>query len=180
MSRRYKCKKNGSLLLLGDRRKKKNVIPANRSIYPCKFMCMVWSWATRMDGSRNNDDDVDEMSRTHQTQLGNERRREIERLSRSFHHVHFDTSVVRCFLMISELYCIWMSDTMRNTSRRSSSDSKFLSLSLLFLTLCDYSSIHFQCNGNEWVVSRPKSEISHCSCICAHVLSLSFSIFNTK
>jgi len=166
------------LTLVRGQAKEKKMILAYRSIYPCEFMCMMWCWTTRVDRSRNNNDNVDEMSGMHQTQLGNERRREIERLSRSFHHVHFDISVVRCLSMISELYCIWMSGTMRNTSRRSSNSK---SLSLLFLTLCDYSSIHFQCNGNEWVGRRARPRIVHVFVRMFFFLSLSqFSTQNKR
>jgi NADH:ubiquinone oxidoreductase subunit 2 (subunit N) len=115
------------------------------------------------------------MSGTQQTQLWNEWRREEEegQLSRSFQQVHFDAFVVRCLLMISGLCCIWVSDTMRNSNRSGSSDSKFFSI-FFFLTLYDYSSIHFECNvnDNEQVSRRARSRVVRVS-VCMFLLSLS-------
>jgi hypothetical protein len=85
--------------------------------------------------------------------------------------------IVRCLLMISGLYSIWMSDTMRNSCRRSGNRKKKFSFSLYW----HYATTHlstFSINVNEWSAST--REIWRYSYICVCMFFLSLSQFSTQ
>ena len=94
------------------------------------------------------------------------------------------TAFVRlsCLLLTSRLYCNTTRDRRKKTRlapRRNSltsSHRKTCSLSVLFLALANYSSIHFPCNINENEKIAPTVAVRR----CVHELSLALSFFNRK